>query len=38
MELKKCFPNRGAETIQKVLLFESKIRVPMCVPHSAYYY
>ena len=34
VEVKKRFPNRGAETIQKALLLENKIRVPRCVPHS----
>ncbi|KAI9429058.1 hypothetical protein H4582DRAFT_1827992 [Lactarius indigo] len=27
IEVKKCFPNRGAETIRKALLFENKIHV-----------
>ena len=30
-EIKKRFPNRGAETIRKALLLENKIRVPRCV-------
>ena len=34
VEVKKCFPNCGAETIWKVLLLENKIRVPRCVPYS----
>ncbi|KAF8259282.1 hypothetical protein EI94DRAFT_1773974 [Lactarius quietus] len=27
-DIKKCFPNRGAETIRKALLMENKIHVP----------
>lgn len=37
-EVKKRFPNRGAETIRKALLLENKIRVPRCVPHSTHVY
>lgn len=37
-EVKKRFPNRGAETIRMALLMENKIRVPRCVPHSTYEY
>lgn len=34
IEIKKRFPNRGADSIKKALLIESNIRVPRCVPHS----
>jgi hypothetical protein len=37
-EIKKRFPNCGAKRIQKALLLENNIRVPRCVPHSAYDY
>ena len=35
-DIKKRFPERGAETIRKALLLENKIRVPRCVSHSGY--
>jgi hypothetical protein len=35
-DIKKRFPDRGAETIRKALLLENNIHVPRCVPHLGY--
>jgi hypothetical protein len=37
-DVKRHFPNHGAETIRRALFMEKKIRVPRYVSHSTYEY